>query len=76
MNKDRRHKLRQAAEMIYEAKLIIARANDDEEEAYDNLPDGIRDSDRGDTMQEMIDTMDNIIEVLDNTYDQIREISG
>lgn len=76
MNKERRALLRRAADMVYEAKVIVARANDDEENAYDNLPDGIRESDRGDTMQETIDQLDNIIEELDNAYDQIREIAG
>lgn len=76
MNKERRALLRRAADMVYEAKVIVARANDDEENAYDNLPDGIRESDRGDTMQETIDQLDNIIEELDNAYDQIREITG
>jgi len=76
MNKERRALLRRAADMVYEAKVIVARANDDEENAYDNLPDGIRESDRGDIMQETIDQLDNIIEELDNAYDQIREITG
>lgn len=76
MNKERRALLRKAADMVYEAKVMVARANDDEENAYDNLPDGIRDSDRGDTMQETIDQLDSIIEELDNAYDQIREITG
>ena len=62
MNKERRALLRKAADMVYEAKVMVARANDDEENAYDNLPDGIRDSDRGDTMQETIDQLDSIIE--------------
>jgi hypothetical protein len=37
---------------------------DEEQEAHDNLPEGIQESARGETMQDNVDAIDNAIEEL------------
>jgi|GEM_PF-3412927 len=62
MNKQRRSSLEQA-------KDIIQIAMDDEQAAFDNLPDSIRDSERGQQMEGFIYNMDeavsNLSEILE-----------
>lgn len=58
MNKDRRERLSQAVEMIEE---IIT----EEEDALENLPDNIRESEKGEEMQEFIRNMQSGIEEIE-----------
>jgi hypothetical protein len=58
MNKQRRKKLEQAIE-------IIAGAMMEEEEALNNLPEGIRESGKADKMEEYIGYMDSAKEELE-----------
>lgn len=62
MNKERRKQLAEAVsvlnaaqEKLDYAKEIIEAVKDDEEDAMDALPDGIRDGERGEAMQEVIE---------------------
>ena len=49
---------------------------DEEEEAYDNLPESFQDGERGEEMQEYIDTMDEVLDAIDDAADSIEEIAG
>ena len=48
-------------------------ARDEEQDAYDNLPEGIQDSERGDTMQEYIDALDEAVSALDDVISSLQE---
>ncbi len=58
MNKQRRKKLEQAIEIITDAMM-------EEEEALNNLPEGIRESENADKMEENIGYMDSAKEELE-----------
>ena len=58
MNKDRRDRLQN---IIEDLGAII----DEEQEAYDNLPEAIQSSERGDAMQEQIDGMTDAKDTLE-----------
>ncbi len=58
MNKNRRDRLQRAMEIISEVK-------EEEEGAYDNMPEPFQDSERGEKMQENIDNMDEVISLLE-----------
>jgi len=74
MNKARRKELSEAAEMLRNAYSIIESCKDDEEDAYDNLPESFQDGERGDEMQEYIDAMDGAMEQIDEAANAIEEI--
>ena len=74
MNNIRRKNLDQAAAMIAEARAMIDACREEEEEAYENLPEGIQESERGQTMQDYIDSMDAIISDLETLEETIEEI--
>lgn len=60
MNAMRRKQLAKAIQMIYDTQEIIEMVKDEEQDSYDNLPEGIQDSERGETMYENIDTLGDI----------------
>ena len=59
MNRARRKELERAVELLQQAQEIIGSVRDDEQEAYDNLPEGIQYSERGEQMSEYVDTLGN-----------------
>lgn len=67
MNAARRKMIAKAIELLDEAKGILESVKDEEQEAFDNLPESFQASERGETME------DNIYN-LDEAYDSIEEI--
>lgn len=65
--------LNAAQEKLDYAKEIIDGVHDEEEDAMDALPDGIRDGDRGDAMQENIDELENISYEIEMMSDSVQE---
>ena len=68
MNKERRKALKEAIDELEEAKAKIESAReiveycmDEEEEAYDNLPESMQEGEKGDAMQENTTNMDEAI---------------
>ena len=47
----------------------------DEEMKYDNMPEGLQESERGEQMQEAIDALDNAVTSLDEAIDSLNEIN-
>lgn len=66
MNKQRRSTLRAINERISTIKDEIETVMDDEQEAYDNLPDGIRDGDRGEQMADNVSELQGVIDTLES----------
>lgn len=74
MNKARRKRLEKALGMIADARSIIEEVKDDEQDAFYNMPDNIRESERGDQMDENICTLDEIVCDLEEIESKIEEI--
>lgn len=80
MNKERRKELskaighlEKAKGEIESAKEIIETCKDEEEEAYDCLPESLQEGERGDMMQENIDSLDEAFSVIEDWPDDIDE---
>lgn len=74
MNKERRKKLAKALELMQEADAILEEVKEEEEEeAFDNLPESIQDSDRGETMQGYIETIDDTRDYLSDAVDTLAD---
>ena len=58
MNKQRRKDLLDVAEHLQDALDRLSEVRDEEQEAFDNMPESLQYGSRGDAMQEAIDTMD------------------
>lgn len=88
MNKARRKDLAQVVRMLEELDALreeirerLASVQEEEEEAFDNLPESLQESERGEQMKEYIYTMEEVTGELDlfdveDLADQLREIIG
>lgn len=72
MNKDRRKKLVEVVEMLRDAQELMNEVEEEEEEAYENLPFGIQRTGNSEKMEENIsilreyyDALDEMIETLE-----------
>lgn len=59
----------------------LSEIRDEEQEAYDNLPEALQDSERGENMQDCIDALEYFMSDLENmeiegTNDLLEEIGG
>lgn len=73
MNNKRRKQIGLAIEKIEEASNILQEVLDDEEEAFDNMPENLQGSIRGAESQEAIDLLGSSI---DNLEDLINDLEG
>lgn len=74
MNKVRRKRLAEAIDLINQAKGILEEVKDEEQEAYDNLPESFQYGERGEQMQEYIDSMNEAYENLDEMENTLGDI--
>lgn len=61
MNKARRKEIARAIELMDEAREILEAVKDEEQEAFDNMPESLQCSERGETMEEYIGTLEDVV---------------
>lgn len=61
MNDEKRKRLREAASLIERGASIVESVMDDEQYAFDNLPESFQDSERGATMEDAIGELEDAI---------------
>lgn len=76
MNKQRRKDLFDVAESLQEALDRLSEVRDEEQEAFDNMPESLQYGSRGGAMQEAIDTMDEWESEIDEIKSRIEEFAG
>ena len=74
MNKDRRNRLDEAVSTLQDTLMVIEDIHAEEEEAYDNLPENLQESERGEQMSEYIDTLDEAIGSLEDVICNLQDI--
>ncbi|MCI7287736.1 MAG: hypothetical protein PUK02_14585 [Parabacteroides sp.] len=74
MNNLRRKQIKEALSLIEEAYDLLTMAKDEEEMAFDNLPESLQYSERGDIMQDNITNLDNAITGLDDAKSALENI--
>lgn len=74
MNKERRKRLAEAFEKIGEVKEIIESVKNEEQEAYDNLPENFQNGERGEEMQGYIEMLDEAYGYLDDAESVVDQI--
>lgn len=75
MNKQRRQDLLDVSQLLSEASDRLNEIRDEEQEAFDNMPEGLQCSCRGEAMQEAIDTMDEWNSEIEDIKGQIEEFA-
>ena len=74
MNKARRKWLSTIVESLENAKYEIESVRDEEQDCFDNLPEGIQYSERGDEMEENISTMEDALSNIDDAIEYINDV--
>jgi len=77
MNKKRRSVLREINERLSSIRDEIETVMDEEQDAYDNLPDGLREADRGEQLADNVSELQGVIDTLDSdVIDKIDAIAA
>jgi predicted RNase H-like HicB family nuclease len=76
MNKSRRSRIDEIIQKIEDLTYDIDVLRDEEEESYENLPESIQYSDRGETMSEAIDNLESAISSLEEATEYLNEAKG
>ncbi len=78
MNKERRKALQDAVNLIEkikddieEAKALIETARDEEQDYFDNMPEGFQHGEKGEAAQSAITELDGAISSLDDAVDSV-----
>lgn len=74
MNAERRKELASIIERLGNLKDDLESVRDQEEECFDNLPEQLQVSERGEAMQENYEEMDGILGDLEDIVNRIQEI--
>lgn len=74
MNKMRRERLDEAHSKLIEAYHIIEEVKDEEEQAFDNMPENLQGSERGEQMEEYIATLEEIYDGIDCYMSELDDI--
>ena len=75
MNKRRRTELNSIIEILEDANSRLETVKDEEQEAHDNLPEGIQYSERGEQMEQYVDSMDEAYDSIQEAIDTLTEIA-
>ena len=71
MNNERRKALRMVITRLEEARSRLDDVAADEHEAFDNMPEGLQMSERGEAMEEGIDTLDESLDGIDEIIENL-----
>jgi len=74
MNKERRKQLREAIAKLDEARIIIETVRDEEQGAFDNMPESLQDAERGQKMDEAIGSMTDVADDLESAIENLNEV--
>lgn len=74
MNRERRKRLEKIVSQIEELRDQLAVIQEEEQEAYDNLPDNLNDTDRATQLYDNASNLEDAASNLDDVCDSIRDI--
>lgn len=66
--------IEQASSLLYEGKSLIDAALEEEQECFDNLPEGIQSSDRGCDMETNIEALQSASDSADEAINYLEDI--
>jgi hypothetical protein len=71
MNDSRRNRLEQASALISKAMDLIKELGDEEQEAFDNLPENLKEAEQGENIETTIHTLNDVISALEEALSGI-----
>lgn len=73
MNKDKRKRLQSIRDQLLDLQTEIEEIKDEEQEAYDNLPEPLQDGEKGEKMTDAVDSLDSAYSSLEDVLDYLDE---
>lgn len=74
MNKERRKRIMQLSEKLSEVRTSLESILNEEEDAFDNMPESLQETERGERMQEYIEIMKEAISNIEEIEGNLEEI--
>jgi hypothetical protein len=74
MNKERRKRLQNVIDTLKDMVDELYAIQEEEQEAYDNLPESFQEGERGEKMSDAIDTLDMVLSEIDSQADELQEM--
>lgn len=74
MNKQRRQDLSEVIDLLDDAITRLGEIRDEEQDAFDNLPEGLQCTERGEKMQDAIDAMDEVESDIQDVQSKVQDI--
>lgn len=74
MNNTRRKAIAKIAERLEELKTDFELLRDEEQEAFDNMPESIQESERGEHIENIIYNMEEVLENLESAFDTMNAL--
>lgn len=74
MNKQRRNRLQKVIDQLEELKQEVSYICEEEQEAYDNMPESLQDGERGSQMYENISTLEDQESNFDDLIESLQEV--
>lgn len=75
MNDKRRSSLKSAIDLLIRASEIVSSVKDDEEDALNNMPENLQESDRYEKMEDAVAALEEAEESIENAIDSINSAS-
>lgn len=74
MNRERRKRIMQLSEKLSEVRTSLESILNEEEDAFDNMPESLQETERGEQMQEYIEVMGEAISYIEEMESNFKEI--
>ena len=74
MNKERRGRIAKFLALLEDTQYQLEAIQDEEQEAYDNLPMSLSCSDRAETMEAALDSLESAISSLEDAVSSLQEV--
>ena len=76
MNKDRRKRVQEVVDLLEQAKETLSALAEEEQEAFENLPESLQDTDNGEAMTEAAETLESAESDVDEVMTTLKELVG
>ena len=74
MNKPRRKELNRALAMLAEARAIIEAMQEEEQESFDNMPEGLQCSELGEKIEENASRLEEIASYIEDQENELEDV--
>jgi len=74
MNRNRRREITRAVKLVEEARGILEAVTEEEQEAYDNMPEGLQESEQGEQLEENVTLLEGVVDQLETAADEAGEL--